>query len=504
MNRPFQINIPLTKIDEEQRIVTGIATAEVLDSQGDIIDYEASKRAFQAWGGNIREMHSPVAVGKSIDIQFDDENKQVILSSYISESADGQNAWTKIKEGILTGYSIGGRMLEVVKDKAVSGANRIMEYTLSETSLVDNPACPTALFTMVKSVDGNLQRVEAVTEANDNPSDSWWIRKYMSKDIKKGIYDAQEAIGVASTLAYLIMCEQNEEVVDQDQLNDLTTAFNAVKDFVSKEVVEGDDYVTQYAEVMEMANKIIDLKKGAIMAQEIEKAGIAVVDGDPRDATATTVAPAVAKPVSGGTVVPKKVYAADGKTTTTVSKADEAEEVKVEEAPEVVAPVEEVAPVEAVEEPVEEVVETPAEEVVEPVVETPEAPVEAPAEVVDESAKSDSITDLSKNVKTLLAKLSDSSAGDALNKADFTKFSDKVEKMVSSLEGRITDLEKQPLPVKGKASFAVITKGDDEVEDNTKEELEKRQEAFIANPQGAPAGEAEAIAKGFRNLNREG
>lgn len=489
MNKPFVINIPLTKIDEEQRIVTGIATAEVLDSQGDIIDYEASKKAFKAWGGNIREMHSPVAVGKSIDIQFDDANKQVILSSYISESADGQNAWTKIKEGILTGYSIGGRMLEVVKDKAVDGANRILEYSLSETSLVDNPACPTALFTMVKSVDGNLQRVEAVTEPNNKQPESWWIRKYMSKDIKKDVFGAQQAIEVASALSYLLVCEQMEEVVDQDQLDLLTTAFEAVKQFVAKEVVEGDNYATEYAEVMENANKIIDLKKGAIMAQEIEKSGIAPVDGDPRNEVAATVAPAVVKPVSGGTVVPKKVYAADGKTTTTVSKSDVEEEVETPE--EVVEPVVETE--EVVTEPVTEDVETPVE-----------TPAEAPVEVTEESAKADSIADLSKNVETLLAKLSDSSVGDAFNKADFTKFSDKVEKMVSSLEGRIKTLESQPLPVKGKASFAVITKGDDEVDQNTKEELEKRQEAFIANPQAAPNGEAEAIAKGFRNLNREG
>jgi hypothetical protein len=472
MNKPFTINIPISKIDEEQRIVTGIATAEVLDSQGDIIDYEASKKAFASWGGNIREMHGNKAVGKSIDIQFDDTNRQVILSSYISESADGQNAWIKIKEGILTGYSIGGRMLEVVKDKAIDGANRIMNYTLSETSLVDNPACPTALFTMVKSIDGKLQRVEANIESSNKLPDSWWMEKFMSKDIKKDVYGAQEAIEVASTLAYLLMCEQMEDVVDQDQLDLLTTAFTAVKEFVAKEVMEGDDYVTEYATVMEMAQKAIDLQKGKNM-KDLEKKGVAVVGGVARDENAATVAAVI----NGGAPI---------------KKDDEVVETPVVETAEVEtteAPVEEVA---------EEVIETPADETVE----TPaEAPVEEVAEV--EGEKSNSMADLAKNVETLLAKLNETEGGAELKKVNdsFQKLSDKVEKSLTSLEGRISAIEAQPLPTKGKASFAIITKGEDKV-DNTKEELEKRQEAFMANPHAAPKGEAEAIAKGFRELTR--
>lgn len=501
-NKSFQINIPITKIDEEQRIVTGIATTEALDSQGDIVDYEASKKAFSEWKGNIREMHGNTSVGKAIDIQFDDVNKQVTLSSYISESADGQNAWTKIKEGILTGYSIGGRMLEVIKDKSVSGANRIMNYSLSETSLVDNPANPEAEFLMVKSFDGKLNHVETIID-NKLPV-SWWMEKFMSKkEIKKGIYDAQEAISVASTLAYLLMSEQMEEVVDQDQINLLTAAFTAVKEFVAKEVVEGDDYVSEYAEVMEMANKAINLKKGTEM-KDIEKGGIAVLDGDARDETAATVTPTVTKPVSGGTVVPKKVYAKDGKTTTTINKADDAVEAEVVAEP-VEEPVAEVA--EEVVEP--EVAEEVAPEIAEVAEVAEEAPVEtlveAPAEVVvEEGEKADGIADLAKNVETLLAKLNDSQSGAELKKVtdSFTKLSDKVEKSLTLLEDRMAAIEAQPLPSKAQASYTVVAKSDSEVVPEI-DAILKRQDELIANPFDAKPGEAEAIAKAIRNAPKE-
>lgn len=170
MNKKITFSIPFSKVDEEQRTVTGIATAEVLDKQGEIVDYEASKKAFSEWSGNIREMHGDKAVGKKIDVQFDDVNKAVILTSYVSKSADGENAWTKIKEGVLTGYSIGGSVYEIEQETAKSAdgsdvnARRIKSYGLAETSFVDSPACPVAEFLMVKNVGGKLEQTEKMIE----------------------------------------------------------------------------------------------------------------------------------------------------------------------------------------------------------------------------------------------------------------------------------------------------------------------------------------------------
>ena len=62
----FNISFPIDMIKREQRIVVGIATADNIDKSGDIVDFEASKEAFANWGGNIREMHAPIAVGKAI------------------------------------------------------------------------------------------------------------------------------------------------------------------------------------------------------------------------------------------------------------------------------------------------------------------------------------------------------------------------------------------------------------------------------------------------------
>lgn len=177
----FQLNIPITKVDEEQRIVYGYATKEELDRQGDIVDYEAAKKAFSEWPGNIREQHDPKrAIGKNTLTEFDDENKQILIGAKISRSADGVNAWTKVQEGIFTGFSIGGKIFKTIRDtiKTDDGevsANRITDFSLSEVSLVDVPACPSAQFVMVKSLDGKLERVEEMHEVQTEP---WFFKAF--------------------------------------------------------------------------------------------------------------------------------------------------------------------------------------------------------------------------------------------------------------------------------------------------------------------------------------
>lgn len=179
--KSFTLNIPISKVDEEQRIVYGYATKEELDRQGDIVDYEASKKAFSAWAGNIREQHDPKRViGKKVSMDFDDDEKQVMVGAYISKSPDGENAWTKVKEGLFTGFSIGGKIKSIVKEKTMKGdeevsANRIMDYDLAELSLVDVPACPSAQLVMVKSVDGKAEEVE---ELHTDITSPWFMKSY--------------------------------------------------------------------------------------------------------------------------------------------------------------------------------------------------------------------------------------------------------------------------------------------------------------------------------------
>jgi Zn finger protein HypA/HybF involved in hydrogenase expression len=144
-----RLSMPINKVDKERRIVTGFATLDNLDRQGDVVPKEASLKAFESFRGNIREMHQPIAVGKVVsfkeDTYFDPEEKKfysgIVVSAYVSKGA--QDTWEKVLDGTLTGFSIGGEIhdAEKVYDEDLDKTYQVIkEYSLSELSLVDNPA----------------------------------------------------------------------------------------------------------------------------------------------------------------------------------------------------------------------------------------------------------------------------------------------------------------------------------------------------------------------------
>lgn len=159
----ISILMPIQKVDAEKRIVSGWATTDVVDKQGDIVAIEASEKAFDRFRGNVREQHTPLAVGKVVsfkrDKYFDKENGEIhngiFVDVYVSKGA--QDTWHKITEGILTGFSIGGKIndTEEVYAKGMDSPVRmIKDYDLFELSLVDNPANPASNIVSIQKFDG--------------------------------------------------------------------------------------------------------------------------------------------------------------------------------------------------------------------------------------------------------------------------------------------------------------------------------------------------------------
>ena len=150
----------LSKIDLARHEVWGVATAEIVDKEGEIFDYESSKPHFQSWSdeiakatdgrslGNVREMHAPSAVGKLVALEFDDQLKQIRVGAKIVDAA----AWQKCTLGVYTGFSIGGSYVKTWRD------GEFTRFTASpvEISVVDNPCVPGAHFTAIKT-DGTTE-----------------------------------------------------------------------------------------------------------------------------------------------------------------------------------------------------------------------------------------------------------------------------------------------------------------------------------------------------------
>lgn len=158
------VYITFEKMDEDQKMVYGYASTESLDSQGEVVKRGAIERALSDFMrfANMREMHQPSAVGKVKEARVDD--KGLFIGAKI---VDG-TAWEKVKEGVYNGFSIGGRIVEKV-------GNEIKDLILEEISLVDRPANPDAVFSLVKlhNINENtmskeeLKKEEAVEAAEE-------------------------------------------------------------------------------------------------------------------------------------------------------------------------------------------------------------------------------------------------------------------------------------------------------------------------------------------------
>jgi uncharacterized protein YoxC len=158
-----RFSMPIGKVDQERRIVSGFATLDNVDKQDDIVTTEASLEAFRKFRGNLREMHQPMAVGKIVsfkeDRYFEPQSKKfysgVYVSAYVSRGA--QDTWEKVLDGTLTGFSIGGNITksdDTFDEKLDKSVRIIKEYELFELSLVDNPANQFANVISIEKVDG--------------------------------------------------------------------------------------------------------------------------------------------------------------------------------------------------------------------------------------------------------------------------------------------------------------------------------------------------------------
>lgn len=170
-----RVFVPLTKVDEEQRLVYGTITQEILDKAGEVMDYETSKPHFEKWSqdihtasgglskGNVRVMHGLNVAGKLTELEFNDDDKSIEVCAKVVDDKE----WEKVVEGCYTGFSVGGNYGKKWTETVDGAKVKKFEAKPNEVSLVDNPCVPSATFAMVKA-DGAEEQVEFKVENDDD------------------------------------------------------------------------------------------------------------------------------------------------------------------------------------------------------------------------------------------------------------------------------------------------------------------------------------------------
>src|SRR5712692_3853011 len=136
---PIYLFAPITRIDDEERIVEGYCFVnEVVDGEGGIrlkrSAMEEATAEYLQWGA-IRSMHQPLAAGTALSIVWDE--KGALLRGKIVDDQE----WRKVKEGVYKGYSVG------VAPKLRRGLD-VEKCVWIENSLVDRPKDWDAKFTL--------------------------------------------------------------------------------------------------------------------------------------------------------------------------------------------------------------------------------------------------------------------------------------------------------------------------------------------------------------------
>lgn len=214
----------ITKVDPETRIVEGYASTEAQDSQGEIVSKVAIANALPNYMkfGNIREMHQPKAAGKTKSATVDDKGL------YIQAKIVSNDAWELVKEGVYQGFSIGGSVVTKIK-------NRITALELNEISLVDRPANPEAMFTMVKMVDGNT------LDFNNNEME----KAKKKEEVVEEVEEVVETPEVVKETVEVVEEAPEEVVVDEvkeasSEVTDLVKRLDAIESKLDQIIAKTD------------------------------------------------------------------------------------------------------------------------------------------------------------------------------------------------------------------------------------------------------------------------
>ena len=273
----FDIQKLVGNEDDDTLIIAGAISDSSLDLDGERVDQTSLFKAWKQYLKNpvIRLMHKSEigAIGRVIP-DFTDSKGKVHktglvngvphIVAMISKAPDLKSIRIKIREGVYSGLSIGGKARSVKKDGIVT----LMIKSLLEVSVVDIPSNKNSLFSVVK----------AACTGDNCPLN------------KEHIINLEES-----------------DIMEQNEIIELVTA--TVEKTVT-EMKQKDDYATLKTSLEAAQSEIADLKKSAMVGagekvEEVEKSPAEQIAELKAELDAIKTKP-VAKGVQDGEVVEKQ------------------------------------------------------------------------------------------------------------------------------------------------------------------------------------------------------
>jgi HK97 family phage major capsid protein/HK97 family phage prohead protease len=170
MNRAYSL-LTVKAVQEDQRIITGVATTPEPDRMGDIV--EPLGVTFKNPMPLLHQHDSMMPVGT---VKFDKPTKDgITFTAQMPVQVDSPDlqaridmAWAEVKAGLVRAVSIGFRALEYAFIEGTNGI-RFLESEVLELSLVSIPANSGALITQIKSIDTATRAASGIRDDEGRP-----------------------------------------------------------------------------------------------------------------------------------------------------------------------------------------------------------------------------------------------------------------------------------------------------------------------------------------------
>ena len=173
--------------------IAGICTTEKIDHDGEIVDLNEVRGVWDDYMRNPvlkymhgKDPHNVAAIGVVVPEHIDGEGKTwkteftdqgPFIVCKISNAPDTESIRTKVTEGILKGFSIGGRArrVKIFDPTLQKDVNRVITTRISEVSLVDLPANSDSFFSVLKAacvgencpISGDTEPIEKIDPIDD-------------------------------------------------------------------------------------------------------------------------------------------------------------------------------------------------------------------------------------------------------------------------------------------------------------------------------------------------
>jgi len=165
MNRAYSV-LTVKAVDDEQRVITGMATTPTPDRMGDIVEplgVEFKNPMPLLWQHQSDKPVGTVTFDRPTKkgITFEARLAQIDEPGTLKDRID--EAWQSVKAGLVSAVSIGFRALEYAFIEGTGGI-RFEKSEVMELSLVTIPANADATISQIKSIDTAIRAEAGIAE----------------------------------------------------------------------------------------------------------------------------------------------------------------------------------------------------------------------------------------------------------------------------------------------------------------------------------------------------